>query len=116
MLRVTRRSNELVDINTIYNVIIDDIYYGYIMDGQTIYINVPEGKHTIYLEVNKKLYSNKLEIYKKNNEVLEIECGIIVDLNKFNYIEKHIYLKITNISIVHTRKYYLKSKIDKIKR
>lgn len=61
-----------------YKIIIDDEYISDIQSGETLDLEIPEGKHTIYLKIDW-CRSNKINFYKSNNENIEFDCGNSMD-------------------------------------
>jgi len=57
-----------------YKIYIDDVYVSEISAGTSLNLNVPRGKHKIYLKIDW-CSSNVLDINCLDEEAINLECG-----------------------------------------
>lgn len=101
MICISRKDN-FTDNFRGYKIMIDDTFYGTLNSGETKNIDIPVGKHTLYLKIDW-CRSNKLDFSITNNENLKFECGNSMKGLKFIF-------SIFYITILKNRYLWLKEK------
>ncbi|MEA5085309.1 MAG: hypothetical protein VB018_14340 [Lachnospiraceae bacterium] len=76
ILRISRPPKSYASLNN-FKIFIDDIHCGKISNDDVKEIDVEDGNHSVYIKTGS-LKSDKIEFTTKDNELVELTCGIQV--------------------------------------
>lgn len=73
MIRISSQTRYFDSLRS-YKIYIDNIYCGDIKDGEIKELDIENGEHSIYMEIDW-CRSKKLKFVVNSNELLEFNCG-----------------------------------------